>query len=88
MSWPFDQGWNAIWDKTKHFMFSFFAVLCLYGIPTQWLHYNWDGAVLLVGASAITFMLGIIWELIGNWNRWDVLADLAGIAFAIILIGV
>ena len=87
MNWPFDQGWDAIWDKSKHFMLSFFAVISLYGIPIQWLHFNWNGTVLLIGAAAIVLMAGIAWELIGNKDKWDILADLCGITLAVILIG-
>jgi len=42
----------------------------------------------LIGAAAIVLMAGIAWELIGNKDKWDILADLCGITLAVILIGV
>ena len=88
MNWPFDQGWNAIWDKTKHFMVSFFAVICLFGLPLQYLHVDWNRVMLLIVASAVTMIIGLVWELLGNKDKWDALADFCGIVLAVILIGV
>ena len=85
---PGDQGWDMIWDKAKHFFVSFFAVIALYGIPIQWFNVGWDKTMLLLGAGAVTLTAGIIWEFVGNWDEWDMLANLCGIVSAGILIGV
>lgn len=83
-----DRGWNKIWDKGKHFMLSFFATICLYGIPYQWFNITGNPKLLLFGAAGITFIAGGIWEWVGNKDKWDLLADLCGVVLAIILIGV
>jgi len=88
MSFLSGRGWGAIWDKTKHFMISFFATICLYGLPIQMFHVDWNRGALLFAAAAVTLITGGIWEWIGNRDKWDMLADLCGVVMAVILIGV